>query len=156
MKNIALVAVTILLVSCQATSKTTPPLPSVEEAIITRVVDGDTLTILLKGKMEYVRIIGIDAPEKDECFYTQATEQMKSLTEGKRAILESKTDENRDKYDRLLRYVSVDGIDVGGQMIFEGFAKNYPWFPHPRNETYDAIEREAKKSELGLWEKCKN
>jgi len=104
--------------------------------------------------MEYVRVVGIDAPEKDECFSAQATQKMRDLVEGKRVVLESKIDENRDKYDRLLRYLSVEEIDVGGQMLFEGFARNYPWFPHQRSETYNELERQANESSLGLWGEC--
>ncbi|MBU0767104.1 thermonuclease family protein [Patescibacteria group bacterium] len=155
MKKIVLISATILLVSCQPnTQPSLPTTPPKEEAIILRIVDGDTVTVLLKGKMEYIRIVGIDAPEKDECFGDQATEKMRELAEGKRAILESKIDENRDKYDRLLRYLSVDEIDIGGQMIYSGFARNYPLFPHPRSEIYKELEHRAQESNLGLWGEC--
>ncbi|MBU2260027.1 thermonuclease family protein [Patescibacteria group bacterium] len=154
MKRLLLLVAIIFLVSCGSDTKLPPTPSSSEEAIITRVVDGDTVTILLKGKMEYVRIVGIDAPEKDDCFSVQASEKMRNLVEGKRALLESKIDENRDQYDRLLRYLSVEEIDVGGQMLYEGYARNYPWFPHPRSEMYKELERQSKESSLGLWGEC--
>jgi micrococcal nuclease len=37
-----------------------------DAATVTRVVDGDTLEITLKGKTERVRLIGVDTPEKFE------------------------------------------------------------------------------------------
>ena len=151
MHKLLLIVATISLVACNPTKESPTSIPPNEETIVTRVVDGDTVTVLLNGKMEYIRIIGIDAPEKDECFSLQATEKMRDLVEGKRAVLESKIEEDRDQYDRLLRYLSVDEIDIGAQMLFDGFARNYPWFPHPRSETYKELERQAKESRLGLW-----
>ena len=154
MKRVSLLATLLILTACTANTDKLQTSSAEEEALITRVVDGDTVTIFSEGNMEYVRIIGIDAPEKGECFCTEATEKMRSLVEGKRTLLTSKTDEDRDQYDRLLRYLTIDDIDVGAQMLFEGYARNYPWFPHSRSETYKELERQARASQIGLWEKC--
>jgi micrococcal nuclease len=44
------------------------PLPSFakDPATIVRVVDGDTIEVILKGQKEKIRLIGVDTPEKFE------------------------------------------------------------------------------------------
>ena len=45
-----------------------------------------------------------------------------SLTLNKTITLEP-SDEDRDKYGRLLRYVfGTDGLDIGGQLLAQGYA----------------------------------
>ena len=121
---------------------------------ILRIVDGDTVIVEYNNKPEYVRIIGIDAPEKEECFSKESTERLNGLIGGKTVILEPKPNENRDKYNRLLRYVVFNNRDIGAKLILEGFARNYPWFPHPKRKEYERFEQEARKNNLGLWREC--
>lgn len=140
----------LLFISC-STSKTSVV---IDDYKVIRVVDGDTIEVHYENKPEYVRIIGIDAPEKEECFSKEASDQLKKLIEGTTVKLKSKPDENRDKYDRLLRYILSDEKDIGAELIKGGYARNYPWFPHPKLEEYKNLELEAQKNELGLWGKC--
>ncbi|MBU0458870.1 thermonuclease family protein [Patescibacteria group bacterium] len=157
LKIFHLTLILIILTACTSTkeiTKETSPEPTSFQTTINRVVDGDTVTITLNGVNEYVRIIGIDAPEKDECFADESSEALKKLIEGKNVILETKPSEDRDDYKRLLRYIRSEGVDVGAQMIEEGYAKDYPWFPHPRNQTYKELERQAEEKARGLWERC--
>ena len=118
------------------------------------VVDGDTIKIRLSnGTEETVRIIGIDTPEMRpvECFGREATEKMRLLVEGKTIALERDPADDRDNFGRLLRYVFVDGQDAGATMIRDGYAHSYKQFPHPRLEEYNALERDARLSQRGLW-----
>ena len=128
---------------------------------VLRVVDGDTLQILLPGKKtDTVRIIGIDAPEtKDprkpvQCFGPEASAAMHALADGKTITLETRPGDDRDKYHRLLRYASINGRDIGAEMIEEGYARSYRLFPHPRTELYNRLETEAKAAHRGLWAGC--
>jgi len=119
--------------------------------------DGDTIKILLDGVTEKVRILGIDTPETVhptkpvECFGKEASEKMRSLVSGELITLERKPSEDRDRYDRLLRYVRLNGEDIGAMMIREGFAYSYRKYPHPRLDEYNALEQEAREGLRGLW-----
>ncbi len=144
----------ILLTGCIPTSETFTPPPS-EKVVVTYVVDGDTIEVEFgNGETERVRIIGIDAKEKDECYFEEATAYLKEAIEGEYVSMTRNKRENRDKYERLLRYVrSTDG-DIGLSMLTLGYAKNYPWFRHDREQEYTQAELLAKASQMGLWGGC--
>ena len=56
---------------------------------VVKVVDGDTITVSIRGKNESVRLLGIDTPESVDprkpvqCFAKEATNKMKSFVLGK-------------------------------------------------------------------------
>jgi micrococcal nuclease len=125
---------------------------------VTSVVDGDTIVAQRESGTEMkVRIVGIDTPETvdprrpPQCYGPEASAETHALLEGKTVILETKPDEDKDKYGRLLRYVRLNGEDVGAQLIREGYAFSYRSFPHPRLKDYNALEKEAKKEKRGVW-----
>ena len=130
-----------------------------EHGTVTRVVDGDTFKVQLDAE-ETVRIIGIDTPETVDprkpvqCFGEEASNKLKELLNGKDVLMEKNPAEDRDKYDRLLRYVDLDGEDIGAKMIEEGFAYSYKQYPHPRLEEYNALEKKAREESRGLWSSC--
>ena len=121
-------------------------LSSEREALVERVIDGDTIE-LRGGKR--VRLLGIDSPEKKQYYCEEATERLRQLVEGKDVGLE-KDATNRDKYGRLLRYVYVDEVFVNLEMVKEGYAV---LFTTPRNvkhlEELMKVEDEAKLK--GIW-----
>lgn len=92
-------------------------LPS-ERKIITRVIDGDT--VIMEGG-ESVRLLGIDSDERGYSCYEEAKRRMEELTLNKIAVLE-KDGENKDKYQRYLRYLIVDGVNISTQMVEDGLA----------------------------------
>lgn len=129
---------------------------------VTRVVDGDTIDVRdSEGTIERVRFIGIDTPETvDErkpmqCYGPEASTRMKELLEGESVELSRKPEEDRDDYNRLLRYVFLREEDIGAQMIEEGFARSVciP-FPHPKCEEYAALEKSARAEKRGRWGAC--
>lgn len=95
-----------------------------EAWIVTDVVDGDTLDVLMGDRAERIRVVGIDTPEEGECGFDEATEAMADSVLGERVILLSGAQDDRDRYDRLLRYVDreSDGFDAGLALINAGLA----------------------------------
>jgi len=120
-------------------------------AEVIKVIDGDTI--------EKVRLIGIDTPETVdprkpvECFGKESANKMKELVENKTVRLERKSEDNRDTYDRLLRYVYVDDLFVNAEMIKQGYAYAYTKYPFDAQlmEEFKQYEKEARKNEVGLW-----
>jgi micrococcal nuclease len=147
----AILSVSVFLPSALAATVTT------EQGRVTSVVDGDTFKVKLGKKVETVRIIGIDTPEtKDprkpvQCYGKEASKKLTKLLRGKTVTLEKNPAEDRDKYKRLLRYVSLKGKDIGAGMISDGYAFSYKTFPHPRLEDYNALEVTARDGNKGLW-----
>jgi micrococcal nuclease len=101
-----------------------------ERAVVKRVIDGDTIELNDGRKVRY---IGINSPEMTDkrkdvlCFANMAKEENQRLVLGKTVEME-KDVSDKDKYDRLLRYVWVDGEMVNLILIKNGYVKiaTYP------------------------------
>lgn len=138
--------------------------PIVREVVkVTRVVDGDTIKVLIQDKEDNVRLIGIDSPEilderrTTQCFGKQASDKAKEILTGKTIILESDpTQKNRDEYGRLLRYVFLNDLNFNKFMLSEGYAREYTF----RDNSYQyqsefvQAEKRAKENKIGLWAEC--
>lgn len=114
---------------------------------VTRVIDGDTVEI---DSGEHVRLIGIDTPERGECGSDSATRTLRRMVEGKLVDLQNPTGvQDRDRYDRLLRYVELPtGRDTGMAQLKAGLAdarydSRDGYDPHPRESRYRSADRRA-------------
>ena len=130
-------------------------------ATIIRVVDGDTIAVSVNGKNETVRIIGIDTPEvvnprkTVECFGKEASDIANVTFENNKTVLleSDSTQGERDKYQRLLRYVWIDDVtDFGKLMIDNGYASEYTYdLPYKYQNIYQQAEKAAREAKKGLW-----
>lgn len=133
-----------------------------DRARVVRVTDGDTLKVrLADGREEYVRILGIDTPEvhgRTECGGAAASRRMKRLAPvGARvALVGDPTQADRDRYDRLLRYVQRRGKDVGRAQVTAGLAQVFVYRndPFERVGAYQRAERRADRQDRGSWSRC--
>lgn len=134
-----------------------------EQAEVLRVIDGDTIEVSLNNKKETVRLIGIDAPEiKDpekpvECFGKEAKETANQVLKSEQIILESDpTQQNKDEYNRLLRYVFLNGENFNESMISQGYAYEYTFkgISYRYQNEFQNAETKAKKNRIGLWTSC--
>jgi micrococcal nuclease len=122
---------------------------------VDRIIDGDTF-VLTDGKR--VRLLGIDAPEIGEHCGTQAMQKLASLILDQMVYLEKDVSET-DQYDRLLRYVFIDGAFVHSMLfvnlilVEEGYAWAGSYSPDVKyaSELADA-EKSARNRNRGcLW-----
>jgi micrococcal nuclease len=127
---------------------------------VAKVVDGDTIDVLIDGQKARIRLIGLDTPEvvdprrPVQCFGREASKRMTQLVNGKKVRLErDPTQADRDKYGRLLRYVFLpDGTNVAQQMIREGYGHEYTYhLPYKYQKQFKEAERYARDHALGLW-----
>lgn len=124
---------------------------------VSKVIDGDTITVKIAGETETVRLIGIDAPETGmnaECFAVEATNALKHMLGGDKIRLEKdSTQGERDKYDRLLAYVFTEsGVNVSEELIENGFAKEYTYSKTYRyQKEFKAAQKRAEGGKVGLW-----
>lgn len=128
--------------------------------LVTKVIDGDTINVLINGKSETLRLIGVDTPETVDprkpiqCFGKEASDKARSLLLGKNVLLESDpTQGERDRYQRLLRYVFLEnGENFNLIMIRDGFAHEYTYnTPYKYQAEFVAAEKFAQENNLGLW-----
>jgi len=122
-------------------------------AMVTRVIDGDT--IVIEGDYR-VRYIGIDTPEihpELEDYGMEAWQANRELVEGKEVRLERDVSET-DKYGRLLRYVYVDECMVNAELVKQGLAQAKAYPPDTKYQVYlEELESEAKHAGRGVWAK---
>lgn len=126
------------------------------------ITDGDTISVVVDGEVENVRMLGVDTPEtKDprrgvQCFGKEASEFTKSLLMGQAVMLVADPKEqNRDDFGRLLRYVSTtEGEVVGDLLVSQGFAFASEKYPTTRTPRLLLLEEIAKRNKLGLWAEC--
>ena len=116
--------------------------------ICTAVIDGDTFKL---ETGETVRLIGIDAPELSQPGGEESREYLTRLILNKGVTLE-KGYGDRDKYNRLLRFVYIDDVCVNEEMIRQGYAEaRYMLSEDPKREHYLRLEMEAETAKAGLW-----
>ena len=96
----------------------TPKLEDGAVKIVTKVIDGDT--VLIEGGYS-VRLLGIDADERGKSCYETAKERLEEMVLGQEVILESGKDD-LDQWCRYLRYLFLDDVNIGLEMVKEGFA----------------------------------
>lgn len=94
---------------------------------VSRVIDGDTIEL---STGEIIRLICIDSPERNLKGYLESKEFLESLVLNKNIRLESDNDD-KDKYNRSLRYVYVNSSDkeifVNKELVKQGYATLFPY-----------------------------
>jgi endonuclease YncB( thermonuclease family) len=144
-----------------------PVFADVLQGKVVKVTDGDTVTIVDdSGKKHRIRLMGIDAPEKDQPYGDVSTQSLIELVSGKAVTIEY---EKRDRYKRIIGKVLVDPpgevfcmalecvkkIDVGLEQIKGGLAWHYKKYQGEQSEEdrrlYAGSENAAREKQLGLW-----
>lgn len=127
-------------------------IPDGQQAIVTRIIDGDTIDVSIDGQTFRVRYIGMDTPERDMPFFSEATDANRQLVEGQTVILVKDVSET-DRYNRLLRYVYlVNGVFVNAELVRLGFAQIATFPPDvAHQEEFLALQQQARDGGLGLW-----
>ncbi len=158
----------LLNVQAPASYRTEPG--GYEDAVVTRVVDGDTVEVRITGRVEGsgvgettvgdtydVRLIGIDTPESVkpgapvECFGREASAATSALLAGREVRL-VKDVEDRDGYQRLLRYVYLGEEMANARLVANGYALAYTYPPNVRHAgLFVQLQRGARHHGRGLW-----
>lgn len=142
-----------------------------QEAVVTKVTDGDTLHVSVEGRDEKVRLIGINTPEsvapqegRNTEEGVEASDYMKSILHvGDTVYLQPDT-ESEDKYGRLLRYVwtarpdsltdraAVEASMLNARLVADGYAVAHRYAPNDAYaDVFADIQDEARASGVGLW-----
>ena len=137
-----------------------------EDGEVLRVIDGDTIELTDGRKIRY---LGVDTPEKNECFHHQASLKNTLLVmtgnynrPNKVRLYKGKVD--KDRYGRYLRYVTAMGpgeeILVNDYLIKWGYGLNVSEKYSNQQlsnikSLFSESEKEAKGSRVGLWENCR-
>ena len=116
-----------------------------EMSSLVRVIDGDTIVVVVEGHEEKVRLVGINTPEKGFCGFEEARRALEEMLGTATVGLVDAGVDDRDKYGRLLRYLDIDGQDPGLELIRAGLAEaDYDsrtgYDQHLREESYISLD----------------
>jgi micrococcal nuclease len=129
-----------------------PPAPAdslTAPCTVFRVDDGDTIECEPQGR---VRLLGIDAPERDQPFGTEASEGVRALLPVSTMVRLEIDAEQHDRYGRLLAYLWRDGSLVNWTIVRGGLAFSVRHSPNLRYaEWLDAAEARAAAGRQGIW-----
>ncbi|UFJ39304.1 thermonuclease family protein [Brevibacillus humidisoli] len=164
------IAVCITLIGCSSAAEYrseagseatggTETRPAGLAAIVTKVVDGDTIKVEINGKEETVRLLLIDTPETNhprlgqQPFGKEAKEFVTEILTDKTVELEQDVTNGPDKYGRLLYYVYVDGEPVQEMLLQQGLARvAYVYVPNVKYvDKYRELQKQAQEAAVGIW-----
>ena len=116
------------------------------EGRVVKIVDGDTIDVLVDRETRRVRLFGIDTPERGQPWASKAKEALARRVFGKQVRV---NDVATDRYGRTVGEVYADNVCVGCELVREGNA----WVD--RRYTDDPVlyqlEAEARAARRGLW-----
>ncbi len=147
-----------------ATTATTVEANALEpNAVVSAIVDGDTVDLVIGGREERVRLIGVDTPETKrpdtpiECYGPEATDFVTQLLPIGTAVRIERDTVNRDDYGRLLGYVyrADDGVFVNYELVRQGYATPLSIQPNTTfADLFVEAAQAAESADAGLWAAC--
>ena len=144
--------IAFLFIACAASTTVSGGLGPgpLKEAQVVRVIDGDTLDVLIAGTKHRVRLFGVDTPERGERCYEEATKRTRQLS-GDVVRIESGP-RAEDRYGRLLFYLYTrTGESIDAILIQEGLATAWTRDGQFRDLLVN-LEQEARRQASGcLW-----
>ena len=120
--------------------------------VVSRVVDGDTIDVLMDGVTVRVRYVGVDSPEPNQDFGGLSLNHNIQLVAGKQVTLVKDVSET-DSFGRLLRYVLVEDLFVNYQMVLDGYAIASAFPPDTAcRESFESAQNIARVNREGMWD----
>ena len=120
-----------------------------------RVVSADTIEVTINKTGFTLGLIGLDAPNKGECYEPQATVYVRKLLRGQ-AIRVVRDQSDFDSAGRLMRYVYLaDGRFLNEAIIKSGYARHVNLPPdQQQTSVLGQAQQTAQSAKAGLWKLC--
>ena len=115
---------------------------------VLRVIDGDTLDVLLSSGRIRVRLHGIDAPERDQPGGDESRRWLQQRVQDREVQLEPVS---QDQYERMVAIVYLDDSNVNRELLRQGHAWAYRNFLRRADRIFCDIEATARAGRQGLW-----
>ena len=121
-----------------------------ELALVTRVIDGDTIEVTLSGKTESIRLYGIDAPEKKQAYGLSAKDFVEVMVGGK--MVDILLVGGKDRYERPVAIVMYGTQNLQEQLLLAGYAWVYPQYCRKSFCTaWSTLQGISAGNRVGLW-----
>ncbi len=142
--TLGLLCAAMLLVSVSRAAERRLPF----EALVIRVVDGDTLVVkhAADDLEERIRLAQIDAPESKQPHGPEARQALDDLVSGRVVRVEPIT---RDRYGRWVAEIHLGSQHINSRLVADGHSWVYRRYAV--DPSLDRLEDEARSARLGLW-----
>ena len=129
-------------------AKEAPAQAEVWTGWVSWVMDGDTVLVVRPGQQEPVklRLDAVDAPETCQPGGAAARDAMMALALRKSVQVQSL---GHDSYGRYIGRLTVNGVDLGAEMVRSGMAWSYRF--RTGRGPYAALQRQAQKEKRGVF-----
>jgi micrococcal nuclease len=122
---------------------------------VIKVHDGDSVTLVVNGKMRKTRLIGIDAPEMNQRPWgRKAKEHLIDILNHTDWLVTVETDEvSQDKYGRALASLWTNSNElINERMVRDGYAVLFTILPNVRHRVaFSRAEKLAQQEMKGIW-----
>ncbi|MBI5157240.1 MAG: lamin tail domain-containing protein [Acidimicrobiia bacterium] len=120
--------------------------PAGTTAEVTEVLDGDSIAVVVGGRDDELRLLGINAPEPDECFADEARALLATVARDRIVIV----GDGRDQFGRILGYAYRGADNLNQWMLASGGAlATTP--DHDLLPDFLAAEQDAELRGIGMW-----
>ena len=113
---------------------------------IKKIIDGDTAHVFHQGEVYKVRLIEIDAPERNQPYGRDSTDYLKFLLKEGRVDVEIS---GTDRYGRKLGRLYWKGRDINREMVTAGYAWVYD--DYVTDKSFNENQSKARELKKGLW-----
>lgn len=127
-------------------------------ATVIKIIDGDTIDVRRdSGRVERIRVYGVDGPERWEPCHKRAADFVKTMLLNRDVKI---IPQGRGKYGRLLGFVMMERKSLGLELVTSGLARVYSNGFAPKNhatyQRYQMAQIHAMSGQFGIWgNKCK-
>jgi|GEM_PF-776899 len=142
----------------------------VETAVITKIADGDTITVAIGKETFKIRMLEVDTPEsvhsdasKNNAYGKEASEYTKSQLSIGQTIYLTKDKSDADQYARLLRMVWLESPNdpfdekelrakcYNAKLLLDGYAEVAIFNDESYQTIFTRFQEEAMQNRRGLW-----
>lgn len=148
-KFLALLLVTLLLVSCKSSPFSSLSMEKVLHGQVIDVLDGDTVKLRSDWHIYKICLAGIDAPEKQQAYGVQSKIYLEHLIVDKDVSIKVVS---CDQYGRYVGRIYLGGKDINGEMIRSGYAWHY--YQYDSDPVYAVFMLDAQRANRGLWQEA--
>jgi micrococcal nuclease len=122
--------------------------PSDTDAVIDRVIDGDSVDLLIDGSIVEARLIGINAPEFGDCQGPAAAEALETMA-GEQSV--TIVNYGSDRFDRRLVNLVIGGQSINQMLVETGWALGQHSNDHPDSDAWVTAMIMAAEEGAGMW-----
>lgn len=120
--------------------------PSTFDAIVSKVYDGDTISVDVRGTITKVRLAAIDAPELKQEDGEEVKERLASLILNKQVKVEPV---DTDRYGRVVAFITIGDTEINRMLVKEGWVWFYKAYAYGRD--YYEVMTWAMGQKVGVW-----